>query len=170
MTFPTFKLEELKSMLFGSGLPGGVSIKFPIPIPILILSSILCLIEAIINAFIDLIWAIFGLCDPASGRWIVIPPPYIKLCKDSNKSLTPKDILKLLNLSVGDMNVTSTASTTGIKKNPSSTDADEADQDGFNFIYDIKTSDGRSIMDLNDQELTKFMDENKNLQFTFNFS
>jgi hypothetical protein len=54
MTFPTFKLEELKSMLFGSGLPGGVSVKFPIPIPVLILSSILCLIEAIINSFIDL--------------------------------------------------------------------------------------------------------------------
>ena len=167
MTFPTFKLEELKSMLFGSGLPGGVSVKFPIPIPVLILSSILCLIEAIINSFIDFIWAIFGLVDPESGRWIVIKPPYLKLCKDSNKSISPKDILKLLNLSTPDMGSGKTGS--GIAKNPSVTDDDQSDESSFNFIYDIKTSDGRSIMDLDDEELKDFMEKNKDIQYTFNF-
>jgi len=38
-----------------------------------------------------------------------------------------------------------------------------------NFIYEIKTSDGRDIRDLNRDELQKWMEENKNFQFIFDF-
>jgi len=164
ITFPTFTYDQYYAMTFGSGLPGGINVKFPISIPVLILNSILCLIEAIINSFIDLIWSIFGLVDPESGRWIVIKPPYITLCKGSNNDLSPKDIVNLLNLTLPDMSQGETGS--GIAKNPS---VNEDTESSFNFIYDIKTSDGRSVLELDQQELDKFMEENKDLQYTFNF-
>ena len=162
--FPTYTHEQYYAITFGSGLPGGINVKFPISIPVLILNSILCLIEAIINSFIDLVWAVLGLVDPESGRWIVIKPPYISLCKASNNDLSPKDIVNLLNLTLPDMSQGETGG--GIAKNPSLND-DAGNT--FNFIYDIKTSDGRSVLELDQQELDKFMDQNKDLQFTFNF-
>jgi hypothetical protein len=152
LTLPTFTFDQFNSITFGNGLP------------ILFLNSILCLIEAIINSFIDLIWSIFGLVDPESGRWIVIKPPYITLCKGSNNDLSPKDIVNLLNLTIQDMGQGETGS--GLAKNPS---VNEDTESSFNFIYDIKTSDGKSVLELDQQELNKFMEENKDLQYTFNF-
>jgi hypothetical protein len=150
--FPTYKREEFKAISMGPS------------IPILILNSILCLIESIINSFIDLVWSVLGMVDPESGKWIVIKPPYISLCKASNNDLSPKDIVNLLNLTLPDMSQGETGG--GIAKNPSLND-DAGNT--FNFIYDIKTSDGRSVLELDQQELDKFMEQNKDLQFTFNF-
>jgi hypothetical protein len=150
--FPTYKMEEFKAISLGPS------------IPILILNSILCLIESIINSFIDLVWSVLGMVDPESGRWIIIKPPYISLCKASNNDLSPKDIVNLLNLTLPDMSQGETGG--GIAKNPSLND-DAGNT--FNFIYDIKTSDGKSVLELDQQELDKFMEENKDLQYTFNF-
>ena len=152
LKLPVFTFDQFNSITFGNGLP------------ILFLNSILCLIEAIINVFIDLVWSIFGLVDPDSGRWIVIKPPYITLCKGSNNDLSPKDIVNLLNLTLQDMGQGQTGS--GLAKNPS---VNEDTESSFNFIYDIKTSDGKSVLELDQQELDKFMEENKDLQYTFNF-
>jgi hypothetical protein len=54
----------------------------------------------------------------------------------------------------------------GSVKNPS---VNEDTESSFNFIYDIKTSDGKSVLELDQEELNKFMEENKDLQYTFNF-
>jgi hypothetical protein len=55
----------------------------------------------------------------------------------------------------------------GILFNPSITD--KSPEDTFNFAYYIKTSDGRDVRDLNQQELDKFLEDNVDLQYTFNF-
>lgn len=152
-TWPTFTREEFEQIY-----------KFPLPVEIL--KIILCLIEAIINSFIDLIWSIFGLLDPESGRYIVVKPPYLNLCKDTNRELSVKDILNILNLTTPDIGPISTTES-DVSKNPSLYD-DGKEENSFNFIYDIKTSDGRSVLNLNQQELDRFMEENKDLLYTFN--
>jgi hypothetical protein len=157
-TFPTYTKEEFKAITFT---------KFPLPI--MILNGILCFIESVINTFIDFMWSILGLVDPNTGKWIVIKPPYLNICKDTNKDLSAKDIAKLLNLSPVDavnLNGGSTAGE-GILFNPSITDKSPADT--FNFTYYIKTSDGRDVRDLNQQEMDKFLEDNGDLQYTFNF-
>ena len=107
-------------------------------IPTLVLSNILCFIEAIINAIIDFIWGILGLGS-------VIPTPHIKLCKNTNQNLTAKDIVDLLN---GEVN---------------------GDADSYNFTFNIKTSDGRDIRGLNNEELEKWLEENQDLEINFDF-
>jgi hypothetical protein len=168
VTFPTYSKDEFYAKMFGAELTAP-PIKFPIPVPVLIVSSLLCLMEAIINSFIDFIWAIFGMVDPESGKWIVIKPPYIKICKDSNNRISPKDVVKLLNMTVPDLS-NPVSGATGTAKNPSLTDDDESDENTFNYTYNILTSDGRSVTQLNREELDKFMEENANLSYTFNFN
>ena len=157
-TFPTYTKEEFKAITFT---------KFPLPI--MILNAILCFIEAVINSFIDFIWSVLGLVDPERGKWIVLKPPYLNICKDTNKDLSAKDIAKLLNLSPVDVVNPGGGSTAGdgILFNPSITD--KSPEDTFNFAYYIKTSDGRDVRDLNQQELDKFLEDNVDLQYTFNF-
>jgi hypothetical protein len=156
VTWPTFELEQFRAIS-------------KVPIPILILSTILCLIEAIINCFIDFIWAILGLVEPLNGKWIVIKPPYINLCKDLNLNPSAKDIAKILDLSISDITpVTSTASV-NTAKNPSVTDEDELDDNTFNFLFDVDVSDGRKKTSLNQEELDKFIEANEGVQFKFNF-
>jgi len=156
VTWPTFELEQFKAIS-------------KVPIPILILSSILCLIEAIINCFIDFVWAILGLVEPLNGKWIVIKPPYITLCKDLSLNPSAKDIAKILDLSIPDITpVTSTASV-NTAKNPSVTDDDELDDNTFNFLFDVEVSDGRKVTSLNQEELNKFIQNNDGVQFNFNF-
>jgi hypothetical protein len=120
-------------------------------IPIMMVSSILCLIEGIINGFIDFVWGLLGL-------GALIPPPHIKLCKDSNGDLSPKDIMDLLNGKYFD-DAISAASKGKVGVEPEGSN--------YNFVYNIKTSDGRDVRDLNQIELDKWMEENKDLQFIF---
>lgn len=112
----------------------------PRKIPIQILNSILCLFESIVNGFIDFIWSLIGLGS-------LIPIPHIKLCKDTNDDLNTNEIMSILNGDYKDSGVTNS---------------------NYNFIYNIKTSDGRDIRELNRVELEKWIEENKNLQFIFN--
>ncbi len=146
-TWPTYTLEEFRQIA-------------KVPLPILILNSILCLIEAIINSFIDFIWSLLGLLDPQTGRWIVVKPPYLKICKDTNRNLSAKDIVDLLN---GNFKY----------QGPTNGESNEQGQIGeevtYNFIYNIRTSDGRNIQDLNKEELDNWILENQGIEFTFDF-
>lgn len=158
--FPVYTREQFKSLIFGL-YPGGL--KPPSSVPIQILNSILCYIESIINSFIDFIWSLFGMSNPVTGKFVVLKPPYINLCKNINKNLSPKDIITLLN---GTTDIGSATQTQGVALNPSLNDVETT----YNFIYDIKTSDGRELSSLNQQELDKWLEENKDLEFQFNFN
>ena len=140
--FPVYDKSQFKSLIFGVA---GSSV--PRLNPIKMLSAILCLIEDIINGFIDFIWALLGI-------GAIIPPPHIHLCKDTNGDLTTKDIMDLLNGKYFDPSISKAS---GMIQSDGS----------YNFAYEIKTSDGRDVRDLNREELAKWMDENKDLQFIF---
>lgn len=147
--FPTYTLSQFDTFHnLRAGLPPLLlestslsvdfkTLKLP-PFPIELLSNILCFIEAIINALIDFIWGILGLGS-------IIPAPHIKLCKNTNRNLTAKDIVDLLN---GDI------------KDPA---------DSYNFTFDIKTSDGRDLRGLSNEELEKWLEENRDLEINFDF-
>lgn len=124
--------------------------------PLKMIWQILCLIEALINAIINFIWAILSL-------YVIIPPPHIKLCNNSNDNMTIQDLVQLLSggfTNAGNNPITSTNPNAQGEGNPGSS---------YNFIYDIKLPDGRNIQDLNREELQKWLDENKDLRVIFNF-
>ena len=106
-----------------------------------LISSLICLIEAIINAIIDLFWAILGL-------EVLIPPDkvHIKLCKKfkDTSNLSPAEIGSLLNNGSGDV--------------------------PGDFIYEVKTSDGKDLKDLNKEELQIWLSENSDYQYEFTFN
>jgi hypothetical protein len=160
-TLPTYTLKQFKDLIFGMGLSKPPKLKFPF-LPLI--SAILCLIEAIINGFIDFVWALVGLVDPKSGRWIVLKPPYLNFCRNSNDQITVKDMMDIMNGNFApprpsqDGAPSGTASSSGAPASPS-----------YNFVFDITTSDGRNVKDLNQQELDKWMEENKDLEFSFDF-
>lgn len=143
---PTYSSEEFRTLIYGYKGFGT-----PRMLPLTMLNTILCLIEGIINGFIDLVWALLGLGS-------IIPPPHIKLCKNSNDDLSPVDILDLLNAKYND------------KSDSRSTNASDDTESSYDFAYTIKTSDGRDIKDLNEVELQKWVEENKDYQFVFNFT
>jgi hypothetical protein len=74
----------------------------------------------------------------------------LKLCRDSNQNQSNKDIADLLN---------------GSFKDPSNAE----DNPTYNFIFNIKTSDGRDLRGLDREELDKWLEENKDLVIDFNF-
>jgi hypothetical protein len=151
---PTYSLDQMKSMIYGmkgSGTPNPVVIKF--------LTGILGLIEGIINGFIDFIWGLFGL----NG---LLPPPHIRLTKNINEDISPKDIIDLLNGTYF-MGATSSVNPTGFF-NPNDPNGSGGTTPNYNFVYEVKTSDGRDIRNLDEQALADFMAQNQNLQFFFN--
>jgi hypothetical protein len=146
---PTYKLDQIKSMIF----PNSSSPKM---IPLLQLNGILGIFEGIFNGIVDFIWALFGIGG------IINPPPHIKLTKETNGDLNPSDIMNLLNgnyFKSGTQSFNTNSNGDFLSTNIQST----------NFVYEIKTSDGRDIRDLNQDELQKWMEENKNFQFIFDF-
>ena len=141
---PTYDKEQFRTLIYG--LEGGGK---PRMLPLMFLNTILCLIEAVINAVIDFIWGILGL-------GALIPPPHIKLCKNTNDDLSPKDIMDILNGDYFDDDITQAAGAVGTRP-----------ETNYNFVYNIKTSDGRDVRELNRVELDKWIEENKNLEFIF---
>ena len=122
--------------------------------PILeLVMQFICFIEAIINSIIDLFWSILGL-------EVLIPPPHINICKKfKGNNMSPQDIMDLLN---GDY-----------KDNLKSGDSTDTDGDGkpdYDFIYDIKTSDGKSLRELNREDLQRWLDDNRDYEFEFLFN
>jgi hypothetical protein len=110
-------------------------------LPLQVLNSILKLVESIINGFIDFIWSLLGL-DAIISRDKI----HIRLSKNNNDNLSAVEIADILS--------------GGYKDSSNS---------NYNFIYEIKTSDGRDIRELNREELEKWISENKNVQFSFQF-
>ncbi len=144
--YPTYSLRQFE--IFHSlraGIPhlGSLPIQLPkLPsFPAKSLSSILCLIESIINSVIDLIWGILGLGS-------LIPTPHLKICRDSNQNLDMSDIAKLLSGSFDDP-----SKETDTKNGPS-----------YNFVFNIVSSDGREVRNLNREELDKWIQENRDIQ------
>lgn len=112
-----------------------------------LVTQFICFIESIINSVIDLFWAILGL-------EVLIPPPHINICnKFKGNNMSPQSIMDLLN---GDY-----------KDNLKSGDDGNPDYD---FIYDIKTSDGKSLRELNREELQQWLDDNRDYEFEFLFN
>ena len=111
-----------------------------------IMSQFICLIEAFINALIDLFWAILGL-------ELVIPPEkvHLKLCKKfSEPGLTPEEANSILN---GGGSAIPTA-------NP----------DDYSFIYTVTTKDGEVVSQLNDQQLQEWVSEHSDYQFEYEYN
>jgi len=108
------------------------------------INSMLLLIQGIINSIIDLIWSLVSLDA-------LIPQPYLNItipCAKNNKySIT--QLFDILNAN-GNGN--------GGGKNGL-----------FDFLYDVRLPDGRSIQDLDRNKLDEFIKENGDLEFTFNF-
>lgn len=144
LKLPTYNKKQFKSLIYGAN-----GSKIPRMAPLMMLSSILSLIEGIMNGFIDFIWKLLGI-------EAIIPPPYINLSKDTNGNLSPKDIMDLLNGNYFSSDISSSGSA-GVSSQSSKT----------NFVYEVKTSDGRDVKDLNQFELDKWMENNKELQFIF---
>ena len=122
------------------------NLKVGIPPIMEIMSQFICLIEAFINALIDLFWAILGL-------ELVIPPEkvHLKLCKKfSEPGLTPEEANSILN---GGGSAIPTA-------NP----------DDYSFIYTVTTKDGEVVSQLNDQQLQEWVSEHSDYQFEYEYN
>ena len=107
--------------------------------PLQMLKYILCLLESIINSFIDLIWALFGI-------EAIIPPPYIKLCKLVNEP-SLKDMVDIMNGKT-------------LLNSPNSS---------YDFSYDITMPDGTIFNSLDYIALEQWIQQNPDVQIIFNF-
>jgi len=131
--FPTYNKKQFIAFIKGfrkQGLNIG---------PLQMLKYILCLLESIINAFIDFVWSLFGI-------GALIPPPYIKLCKLVNEP-SLKDMVDLANG----------------KALLNSPDA------SYDFSYDITLPDGKVINSLDYVALEEWLQQNPDIQILFNF-
>ncbi len=114
----------------------------------------LCFIEKIINGFIDFIWSIMGI-EP------LIKPPHIKLCPETTK---PEDIQKILN---GEL-------PTVVDKKDNVTQINSTDPyietvETTSYVYTVKMANGDTKEFIDRESLDKFIDENKNINFEFDF-
>ncbi len=129
--------------------------------PLYFLNAILCLIEAIINGFIDFVWALLGL-------GAILKAPLLTLCKKHQDDMTLEEIMQVLSGSMTD-------------SGPDKSDDVDIDPDklvitgediggaNYDFIFEIKTSDGRQLRDLNREELDQWLEDNGGYDFIFNF-
>jgi hypothetical protein len=124
--------------------------------PFTLFKPVLCLIEKLINAFIDFIWSTLGI-------EVIIPPPHIKLCKE----MTPEEINKLQNGSSPTSN--DAANLTDAYTQILSTDPYSESKPEDSFIYEIKLPNGKIVTARNEDELNKFMEENKDLGYDMQY-
>ena len=146
-TLPTYTASHFRDMIKNKSL-------FPFK---LFLPSI-CLIESVVNGFIDFIWSTLGL-------EIIIKPPHIKLCSSTkSETMNALDIQKTLNgelptSSNKDDNTTEVTSTIPFESKVLSD----------HFIYEVKLPDGTIKTLLDREELDNFMEENKDINFDIEF-
>ena len=114
--------------------------------PLSMLSSILCLIESIINGVIDFIWALMGLSP-------ILDAPHIKLCKDTNKDIDPNNTMDILNGNYIDVLSSDLVGQTA----------------SYDFVYDVTLPDGTILRGLDYESLKQWEEDNKNLQFELDF-
>lgn len=110
------------------------------------INSMLTLIQGIINSIIDLIWALVSLDA-------LIPVPHLNItlpCAKNNKY----SISQLFDI---------------INANNNGNNSSNGNNGLFDFLYDVRLPDGRSIQDLDRNKLSDFIKENGDLEFTFNF-
>jgi len=119
-------------------------------IPKLQKRPILCLIEKLINAFIDFIWSLLGI-------EVIIPPPHIKLCDQK----TPSEVDKLKNgdTSADDTNATEIVSTNPYAEKPVSD----------HFVYEVAFEDGTTQTFKDYEALQVFIDSKKDTSFDIDF-
>ena len=105
----------------------------------------LCLIEKIINGFIDFIWSTLGL-------EILFKPPHLKICSPNN----PSELLKTLN---------------GEKPSGDETGDDNDDNKTTedSFVYEVKFPDGSVKSFLDREGLDSYMEDNNDVNFDIQF-
>lgn len=109
------------------------------------INSMLTLIQGIINSIIDLIWSLVSLDA-------LIPVPHLNItlpCANNNKY----SISQLFDILNANGNGNNSNNGNGL----------------FDFLYDVKLPDGRSIQDLDRIKLDEFIKNNGDLEFNFNF-
>jgi hypothetical protein len=133
--------------------------------PLYFLNAILCLIEAIINGFIDFVWALLGLAA-------ILKAPHIKLCKKHQDDMTLEEIMQVLSGGMTDTGPES-SNIADIDFDKLVLTGDEGENNSlgsnYDFIFEIKTSDGRQLRDLNREELEQWLEDNGGYDFIFNY-
>jgi hypothetical protein len=121
-------------------------------------SPIICFIEKLINGIIDFVWSTLGIeC--------IIPPPHIKICSgDDPDTMDPNELGKLLN---GE----SAGATASAKTEILTTDPVGVVQSPplERYVYEITLKDGTVVRAQDKEELDRFMQENKDIGFDFQF-
>jgi hypothetical protein len=135
-------------------------------IPKRVFSPIICFIEKLINGIIDFIWSILGIeC--------IIPPPHIKLCKsDDADTMDPEELNKLLNGETpGSGEGGTPAADINFKTQIVATDPEVSVQSPplEMYVYEITLPDGKVVRATDREELDKFIQENKDLGYDFQF-
>ena len=123
----------------------------------------ICMLEKIINGVIDLVWSTLGI-------EAIIPAPHVKFCSKSNDpgQMDAAEVAKILS---GDkpsgetpkFEVGRDGTLKAVEPPNSSGDSTEA------FVYDITLSDGRVVTGLNYEELQKFISENEDVGYNFQY-
>lgn len=154
-----FDLDQVISMPFIPKLfkANKSQLKYLNRSPLNMLSSILSLLEAIINSFIDFIWRLMGLSP-------ILKAPHIRLTKNMNdpSKMTAKDIQDLLN---GKYMDALSSDLVGSELNS----GEVLDGPTYDFIYEITLPDGRKLRELDIDELNAWIEDNKDYQFEFDF-
>ena len=135
-------------------------------IPKRVFSPIICFIEKLINGIIDFIWSILGIeC--------IIPPPHIKLCKsDDADTMDPEELNKLLNGETpGSGEGGTPAADINFKTQIVATDPEVSVQSPplEMYVYEITLPDGKVVRATDREELDKFIQENRDLGYDFQF-
>jgi hypothetical protein len=146
-TLPTYSADQYKNLLKGLQ-----------PLRFL---TIFKMMEKFINGIIDFIWSLFGI-------EALIPAPHINMSSmyNSKDTLNPVDIQKVVDNTTPKGNTEplvsdglNTTSNTGTQLNPVIQ----------SFVYEIKLPDGTIKTYLNRDDLDKFVEDNKDIEFDFNF-
>ena len=122
-------------------------------LPLRLLTSLFCFIEKLINGVIDFVWSTLGI-------EAVIPPPHIKLCSGSDlESMNPEDIAKVLNGEIP----------RGANDGGTDNDGDGKNDDFEGFYYEVELPDGSTKRFLDREQLDKFIEDNKDINYDFTF-
>lgn len=154
--FPLADINKLISIAFLPSLPtySSYDIRMNPLLPFDFLKPPLCLIEKLINAFIDFVWSLLGI-------EVLIPAPHIKLCKE--KSAAEKNRVSDGGLE-SDSGLEDESVTEIISTNPLSI------QDAKNlFVYEVTLENGEKKVITDYAELKDFMSNNKKLYFDLQF-
>jgi hypothetical protein len=120
--------------------------------PLRFLTSLFTFIEKLINGIINFIWSTLGI-------EAVIRPPHIKLSSDSDiLSMDPKDISRVLNGEIPNGKGDGDGSVDG-----------GVDDDFDGFYYEVELPDGTIKRFLDREELDRFIDDNKDINYDFTF-